>query len=78
MPLFNYSAGNSGVEDENLARWMASSGRILNALSSSGASANRPTKFLFDGRTFYDTTLGRPLWYDVTNTRWNFADGLAA
>lgn len=77
MPI-NYDPSGGNKEDAHLTRWMSNSGRLLNALASSGVTANRPTTFLFDGRTYYDTTLGRPLWYDVTNTRWNYSDGTDA
>lgn len=36
--------------------------QLLDALSSSGTTAQRPTKFLFAGRTYFDTTLGKPIW----------------
>lgn len=35
---------------------------ICNALTLSGTTAQRPTGFLFVGRTFFDTTLGIPIW----------------
>ena len=49
---------------------------ILNALTSSGTTVNRPTKFLFTGRTFFDTTLGLPIYYKTSS--WVKADGTAA
>jgi hypothetical protein len=36
---------------------------LLTALTQSGTTANRPTKFLWTGRTYFDTTLGKPIWY---------------
>jgi hypothetical protein len=39
--------------------------QLLNALTLSGTTANRPTKFLFVGRTYFDTSLGahgKPIW----------------
>ena len=44
--------------------WMAQLTDIVNALVSSGTTADRPTTFLFAGRTYFDTTLGQPIWYD--------------
>jgi hypothetical protein len=35
---------------------------ICNALTLSGTTAQRPTSFLFVGRTYFDTTLGIPIW----------------
>lgn len=46
---------------------------ILSAVVSSGTTANRPTRVLWVGRTYFDTTLNRPIWY--TGTNWIRADG---
>ena len=40
---------------------------------SNGTTANRPTLDLQIGQIYFDTTLGRPIWYDGTN--WVDADG---
>lgn len=48
-------------------------GSLLTALSSSGTTADRPVNFLFVGRTYFDTTIGRPIWY--TGTGWIDAQG---
>lgn len=47
---------------------------ILTALTQSGTTAQRPIKFLWIGRTYYDTTINRPIWY--TGTNWIRADGV--
>lgn len=36
---------------------------ICSAVTNSGLTANRPTKLLWTGRTYFDTTLGKPIWY---------------
>lgn len=33
------------------------------SVQQSGTTANRPTKFLWTGRPYFDTTLGKPVWY---------------
>lgn len=38
-----------------------------------GTTAQRPLKGLYKGRTYFDTTLNRPIWY--TGTNWIRADG---
>ena len=51
------------------------------ALQSSGTTAQRPTKNLFAGRTYFDTSLGangKPIWRNKGNTGWVLADGTAA
>jgi uncharacterized protein YjdB len=40
---------------------------------SSGTTANRPTDRLQVGQTYYDTTLGIPIWYN--GTVWKNASG---
>lgn len=35
---------------------------ICNGLTMSGTTANRPTAGLWIGRTYFDTTLGIPIW----------------
>lgn len=35
---------------------------ILTAITQSGTTAQRPTKFLWTGRPYFDTTLGKPIW----------------
>ena len=47
---------------------------ICNALTTSGTTAQRPTKLLWIGRMYFDTTLTRPIWY--TGTNWIRADGV--
>lgn len=39
-------------------RWQA----VINAAYQSGPTAQRPTKLLWIGRSFYDTTLGKPVY----------------
>ena len=36
-------------------------------IPSSGTTANRPTERLSIGQTYFDTTLGIPIWYNGTN-----------
>ena len=36
---------------------------ICNAMTLSGTTAQRPTVMLWKGRMFFDTTLGKPIWY---------------
>ena len=50
-------------------------GRTLNGLTESGATADRPDRLLFTGRTYFDTTLGKPIWYDEDNAVWVDATG---
>lgn len=42
--------------------WFAQSFLVLFAIQQSGTTANRPTKQLWIGRRYYDTTLSLPIW----------------
>ncbi len=47
----------------------------------SGTTAQRPTKLLYPGRPYFDTSLGangRPIWVRADSTAWVYADGTAA
>jgi hypothetical protein len=44
------------------------------SLQQSGTTAKRPTKGLYIGKPYFDTTLNRPIWY--TGTNWIRADGV--
>lgn len=46
---------------------------LLSALTQSGTTAQRPAKVLWVGRTYFDTTLGIPIWY--RGTVWVNASG---
>lgn len=48
------------------ANWMTQAWQILVAASQSGTTAQRPTAILWVGRTYFDTTLTLPIWYDGT------------
>ena len=56
--------------------FMSDVSSFLQSLTSSGATVDRPTKFLFTGKTFFDTTLGKPIWYN--GTIWVLSDGTVA
>jgi hypothetical protein len=47
------------------AGWFSTVQGILQAVSSSGTTANRPTKNLYIGQMYYDTTLGLPVWVNA-------------
>ena len=44
--------------------------RLLSGLTESGTTAQRPTKYLYVGRRYFDTSLGangKPIWYSGAN-----------
>lgn len=48
---------------------------VCNALTMSGTTTNRPITGLWTGRMFFDTTLGKPIWYKTAG--WVDATGAA-
>lgn len=56
------------------AEWLSSAFTILTNVTQSGTTAQRPVTMLYVGRTYFDTTINRPIWY--TGTNWIRADGV--
>ena len=55
--------------------WFSDAFNFMQALTSSGTTANRPTKFIWTGRTYYDTTLNKPIWVkSMTGATVNWVD----
>jgi hypothetical protein len=58
------------------AGWFTLVQTIVQALSSSGTTAQRPTATLWIGRMYFDTTLGKPIWIrSLSPTVWIDASG---
>lgn len=60
--------------------WVSRVAAVLGALTLSGPTAQRPTKMLWTGRPYYDTSLaagaGKPIWYNAASaTKWRDATG---
>jgi hypothetical protein len=47
--------------------WFSQAFLILFAAQQSGTTANRPTKQLWVGRTYFDTTLNLPIWVQAVS-----------
>lgn len=50
--------------------------KVVNAVSQSGTTAQRPAK-IYVGQMYFDTTLNRPIWVNAAGTGWIKADGTA-
>ena len=73
----NLIAPNEEIaETRSWRTWFSQAGRILNGITQSGATTSRPTKGLYVGRRYFDTTLGYPVWYDGSG--WVDATGASA
>jgi hypothetical protein len=57
-------------------QWFQRIQNVAGAAYSSGVTADRPTKGLWIGRQFYDTTLNKPVYVSAVNpTVWQDASG---
>lgn len=63
-PISSAATDKNGVLVQGWASFFAAVFRLLSALTASGATAARPTTFLWAGRPYFDTTLGYPVWWD--------------
>ncbi len=43
------------------ATWFSNANQILQDLTNSGTTAQRPTTFLYLGKPYFDTTIGMPI-----------------
>lgn len=56
--------------------WLTVTGIIVFDVQRSGTTANRPTRNLYVGKPYFDTTLAIPIWYDANGvTGWCDAAG---
>ncbi len=73
-PVDNKSIGNAKLTF-GWQSWLSDAFNFLQALTSSGTTGNRPTKFIWTGRTYYDTTLNKPIWVkSMTGATVNWVD----
>ena len=69
-------ADKAGNVTKDWREWFSVARMVLSAARSSGATADRPTKDLWVGRTYFDTDLGIPIWVQsVRPTVWVNAAG---
>ena len=66
----------NGVNTE-WADWTNQIYKVVNEVSRSGTTAQRPAK-LFVGQMYFDTTLNRPIWVNTAGTGRVKSDGTAA
>lgn len=54
--------GNLTAVSKDWRAWFVRAFQILLAITSSGTTGQRPASFSYVGRTYFDTTLGKPIW----------------
>jgi hypothetical protein len=70
----------SGLLTSPWAQWVSQAYMVTFASQHSGTTAQRPTKQLYPGRVYFDTSLGangKPIWVNKAATGWVLADGTA-
>jgi hypothetical protein len=73
-PSQNKISEESGMPNGSWVEFFSDVFKSVRALQTSGTTAQRPTKGLYVGRPYFDTTINRPIWYNGTN--WIRADGV--
>lgn len=70
--------GDDGHSTRVWAQWFTRVHQAVSAIYQSGPTANRPTSLLWVGRSFYDTSLNKPVYVSsVKPTVWRDASGAA-
>lgn len=52
----------SGPIKQEWSNWFTKVWLLLNTVEAKGSTAQRPTKNIFIGMTYFDTTLNKPIW----------------
>lgn len=69
-PLVDVIKNPQGGESVNITKgWGNFFSQVFNicfASAQSGVTADRPMQTLYVGRIYFDTTLGKPIWYNGT------------
>lgn len=68
MSLFELPASGAVSAEDGPTRpwfpWFRKVTDTCNSVRQSGTTAQRPTSGLWIGRPYFDTTLGKPIWYE--------------
>ena len=75
-PVNEQAVGFNGVLSTGWVQFLVNLYRVCLNQVESGTTAQRPTKTLYTGRRYFDTTLGYPIWHN--GTIWVKSDGTAA
>ena len=76
LPSNDPLVDDKGMAFRTWAQWISWVHQTVSAMRQSGPTAERPTKVLWIGRQYFDTTLGIPVWVDsVRPTVWVNASG---
>lgn len=78
MALINPPPSGKPEDTSAWRNWFNALFRIGHAVTSSGTTAQRPTKDLYPGRFYYDTDLDMPVWRNAANDDWHDATGTPA
>lgn len=76
MPANEAVTDKSGNTSPRWAQWLTRVNVICNAVVSSGVTADRPTRLLWIGRRYFDTTLGKPVYLKTLGSPNVWVDGV--
>lgn len=62
LPANEIAVDKQGRVTTRWSQWYTRINSICNANITSGVTADRPTKLLWIGRRYFDTTLGKPVY----------------
>lgn len=62
LPSNDPVVGDDSKAGRTWLQWFSRVQDIVISIQQSGASSDRPNKILWVGRTYFDTTLGKPIW----------------
>lgn len=78
LPAKNAVTGTAGYASVTWLQWFNLVHQTITAVRQSGPTASRPTKFVWLGRQYFDTTLGKPVYVKSVNPIvWADATGVA-
>jgi len=66
-PPVGLIADDQGNVSQPWLQFFSGLGNIAQAITLSGTTAKRPVEYLWVGRPFFDTTLGKPIWFKSFN-----------
>ena len=72
---------NSPIGSTEWIAWFSQLSTLVNSMHAAGTTADRPTKNLFIGQRYFDTTIGRPIYlqsYTAGVATWAFSNGTPA
>lgn len=75
LPARVQALSPDGTLSAELVEFLSDVYIYISGAQSSGVTDKRPAKNLFIGRTFFDTTINKPIWIGNDGSTWVDSDG---